>query len=321
MVNHSFFIIGINIMYSFIFNYHFLLNQVNNNTLGIILFILSVCGSTSMQAISKHMGTLYTLPILLFTRYAGHLIGAIALAFYQGWLSGKGAIILLRTSRPWFHLIRSATMAATTVCVFIKTQYLPIALGTALTLAAAPIFSIIVGYLFKERLTSLKWYVFSIVISGMGCYFLIPTHTILSTALLGITFSLLGSFFEALLQRQYRTAAIENEHSTTSLVYSVLVGTLLSSIYLIYTGIPHINIADGWLFILLALSGMLPSWLQIHAGKYASPTVMAPWRTMQVPYGLGMDILVLGQFPSLIQYVAVVLMATGSIVSLKAKPV
>jgi drug/metabolite transporter (DMT)-like permease len=167
----------------------------------------------------------------------------------------------------------------------------------------------------------LRWYTLSMAISGIGCYFLVPKHTIFSTILLGITFSLLGSFFEALLQRQYRTAAIENEHSTTSLVYSVLVGTVLSSMYLIYTGIPHIHIEDGWLFILLALSGLLPSWLQIHAGKYASPTIMAPWRTTQVPYGLGMDILVLGQFPTTTQYIAVLLMATGSILSLKAKPV
>ena len=104
--------------------------QDNRPTAGIVFILIGMSAISMNDVLIKQLSGDYPLHQIVFTRsLIGLAFGLVVLHFEGGWS-------LLRTDRPWLHLLRCGLVVVSNMTYFVALAALPLAEATALFFAA-----------------------------------------------------------------------------------------------------------------------------------------------------------------------------------------
>src|SRR5438105_4624852 len=250
------------------------------------LMLASGVGLSTLDATAKYLGKDYSVALITWARYSGHLAFVLVFAYrHRGWR-------FMRTHRLRLQLARSALLLAATLCFFSGLRFVPIAEATAVTFLA-PVFIVVLARpMLGEQVTRARW--MSVLGGFAGVLLLVrPGSAVFQPA---IVLVMAMALFNALYQLLTRKLAGEDPY--TSLFYSALVGTVAMTAALPWFAFaPLPALADAPLFLLLGLLGGGAHLLLIHAYSRAPAAMITPFAYVQLIWATVYGVLLFGQLP------------------------
>ena len=235
----------------------------NDQTRGITFLLLSVFVFTLMDATAKYLGEFYAPAQVVWARYIGNLT-VLALYYRHNFFPS------LRSRQPMVQFGRALCQLASVSLFFTALQHIGIAEATAImdmnpvliTLGAALFLGEPVGWRRIAGIVAAMIGAMIIIRPGMGVF---DAAAILP---------LIGAFTYAagaLLTRVVRTDSL-----ATSLVWTVLVGSIASSAVVPFFWQP-IQWEHLWAFVMIGILGAISQALLIHAFSLAEAGAIAPF--------------------------------------------
>ncbi len=239
------------------------LHRGNDQTRGITFLLLSVFVFTLMDATAKYLGEFYAPAQVVWARYIGNLT-VLALYYRHNFFPS------LRSRQPMVQFGRALCQLASVSLFFTALQHIGIAEATAImdmnpvliTLGAALFLGEPVGWRRIAGIVAAMIGAMIIIRPGMGVF---DAAAILP---------LIGAFTYAagaLLTRVVRTDSL-----ATSLVWTVLVGSIASSAVVPFFWQP-IQWEHLWAFVMIGILGAISQALLIHAFSLAEAGAIAPF--------------------------------------------
>lgn len=229
------------------------------------MMLLAIAVFTVMDALAKHLiGTGYSPLQVVWARYFGQV--ALVLVLFAPRLS-----VVLRSRYPGLQALRSVFQFGATALFFASLGHIGLAEATAImdinpvliTLGAAVFLGERVG---RRRLTGIAAALVGALIvirPGMGAF--VPA------ALLPLAAAFCYAGFALATRRVGR-----DEDLRTSLVYSALLGTLITSALVPFVWQP-VALGDLWGFVLIGVLGSLAQLCLIRAFTLAEAGTIAPF--------------------------------------------
>ena len=266
------------------------------------LMLLASLGLSTLDATAKYLGQHYSVLLITWARYAGHIILVLFFAWHA---RGAGFV---QTRRLGLQLTRSALLLAATLCFFTGLRYVPIAEATAVAFLA-PVFVIVLARpMLGERVTPARWLT---VAAGFVGVLLIarPGGEVFQPATLLL---LAMAVFNGLYQLLTRKLAGEDVYTT--LFYSALVGAVAMTLALpwIIQG-PLPKPADIPLFVLLGVLGGGAHLLLIHAYNRAPAAMITPFGYMQMVWGTLYGWMLFAHLPDATSFVGMACILAGGL--------
>lgn len=247
------------------------------------LMALAALAVPAINAIVKELSQDYPVPMLLWSRYAGHLLFTM-LVFLP--LQGS---MLFRARRPGLQVCRSLLFCATSLFVFLGLGHLPLTSSSALQFTAPLIVTALAPFLLRERLTVLR--AFGVVAGFSGA--LIVVRPGLEGDILPVLSILLSAFCAAFVQILSRKLGGWDTPATSNF-YMVFFGLLASSALLPwYWVMPHSSM-DLLLFAMLGILGGFGHYCMLRAFELAPASFISPFSYLQIIGSAGLGFLFFG---------------------------
>lgn len=194
------------------------LSGVNQPLRGIVLVVVATFLFASHDALSKFLGGLYPIIMVVWARYLVHTL------LMAGIFLPKAGLNVLRTRRPLLQTLRALSLLSTSLLFTTGLQYLPLAEATAVNFLAPVLVTALSAPLLKERVTVGQWV--AVVLGFVGVLVVVhPGGEMFTPAILYPFGSALGFCFYQLLTRMLAA----HDSPTTSNFYAGLCNTLVMS--------------------------------------------------------------------------------------------
>ena len=290
--------------------------KLDNTSLAVAIFLLALLSFASMEATAKYLSVTYPVLQVVWARYIFHYLAF--LIFYIFFFSMLKSEKIFITRSIKLHLARSCSLFLMTFCFFYSLSVLPIADATAIVFAAPIIIMALSPIFLKEKMDVYKW--IAVFIGFLGMLIVVKPASIYDMIMdlsssynfkyLSAVFSaIFASFFFALYQMGSRALAVAGEKPITGVIYSGLIGALLTSICLLLNVFFSINLFDdiwstpdikGWTFLILAgFLGAVGQFLALVAYKYANATTLAPINYVHLIYAAVFSMIIFSDLPKL----------------------
>lgn len=253
-----------------------------------------------MDALVKHLTSLYPVAMIIWARYVFH-VATTPLLGLRGGLRG-----LVATRRPVIQVVRSFCMLGATVTFFTAVAYIPLADAVAISFVAPLLITILAIPALGERVGPRRLaacavgFVGAMLIIRPGFEerhwaYLLPLGAAVCYACYGILTRRLGA----------------TERPTTSLFYMAAIGALVSSAFVPFHWVrPD---ASGW--ALLACVGVVAAFshlLLIQAYRFAPVSVIAPFGYLDIVWATFFGLVVFGDFPDPLTWAGIaIVVASG----------
>ena len=256
-----------------------------NTSRGILLMLAAIATFTSMDALAKHLITSgYPALQVIWARYLGQTV-IVVLIF----LPRLGSV--LRTRAPGMQALRSLFQFGATAFFFLSLGHIGLAEATALTDINPVLITLGAALFLGEKLGPRR--VAGVLVALIGALIVIrPGMGVFQpAALLPLACALCYAGF-ALATRKVG----QSEAPATSLIYSALFGTLVSSALIpgIYAPIAP---GDLWGFLLIGGLGALAQICLIRAFTLAEASVIAPFGYVGILFATLWGILLFDEWP------------------------
>jgi len=197
---------------------------------------------------------------------------AIPAMILLAWLTARGQLRSLRTTRPWVHFRRAMVGTAGMFLTLGVVQILPLAEATVLGFTT-PVFAVILSaLLLKEHVGVWRWTAVTVGLLGIV---IIAGPAQAELPALGIAVGVGAAFMVALVSIQLRDLGRTEEPLTVVFYFSAMSAPLLA-LFLFHTGVHHD--AVGWLMLLgIGVAGLAAQVLMTAAlrlGRVSSVIVM-----------------------------------------------
>jgi drug/metabolite transporter (DMT)-like permease len=276
---------------------------------GVALVMAAVFLFSSMDTLAKSVLRSYPLPPLIWVRYTVHFVFMLAL------LAPRMRFTLVRTQRPVLQTLRGLALVASTGFFYLSLTYLPLAEAAAISFVAPVLVTSLSGPQLGERVTRRQWIAVSMGFVGV-LVIIRPGGGLLSFA---VVFPLLSAFVFSLYQILTRKLA-GRENPFTSLFYTALVGTLVTSAVLpVSWQTPTLSQLS--MMIAIGCLGGLGHFLLIHAVEVASPSALAPFIYTQLMWSTLLAFLAFGEFPDPGSLLGMLVIAAAGLLSIDWKQV
>jgi len=198
---------------------------------------------------------------------------------------------LLRTQRPGLQTLRGLLLVVSTSLFYLSLQFMPLAETAAISFVAPLFVTILSGPLLKERIRARQWV--AVLLGFLGVLVIIrPGGAMFSTiSLLPVLTAVSFSFYQVLTRK-----LAGREHPLTTLFYTGLIGTIVSSAALPFHWIMPTSV-QGALMIAIGLLGASGHLYLIRAAEHASPAVLAPFAYTQLIWSTLLAFIAFGDFP------------------------
>ena len=266
---------------------------------GLILISAGFFCFTAMDAVAKTLLQTYPTAVVVWARYAGHLLFVV---LYLGRRLGPSLV----TTMPWIHVLRSTTQLGVTVFFFLSLNYIGLAEATALAGVSPLLITLGAGLFLGERLDRAR--LIGVVVALLGALIVIrPGLAVFSPAAL-LPLICAGCFAaNMLLTRHVGT----RESPWAALIYAALLGTCATSALLPFYGQLILWTDVPW-FLLLGLLGAAAQLFIIRAYSTAEASAMAPFGYLDIVFATFWGIAVFGEFPDSFTILgALVIVAAG----------
>jgi drug/metabolite transporter (DMT)-like permease len=255
----------------------------------LLLFVFGGLCLSSLDAIGKMVLSEAGLVLLVWARYAGQVLISLPLSYA---FAGPR---FWQTKKPATQLGRSVLLLLTSILFFSGIQWLPLAEASAISFTAPLWVALLSGPALGERVARSDWVVAAIGFSGILLIVRPGTEIFHPAAVLVAAMAFVNAIFQLL------TRKLTADHPFTTFFYSGLVGAALSSIALVYVGLPE-SLSPGIVLGLAAAGvlGGLGHLLFVLAFYRASPATLTPFVYLQMIWAIGFGWLIFDQLPDLI---------------------
>ncbi len=254
--------------------------------LALLLFVSSGLCLSALDGVGKLVLTESGLLLLVWSRYVGHLLFSLPIAYAYAGLQ------FYKTARPGLQMVRSTLMALTTLLFFTGVQWLPLAEASALA-STAPIWVALLSWkvLGEPVARSDKW-IAAVGFSGVLLIVRPGTDVFHPAAILLLALAIVNAAYQLL------TRKLTVDSAFTSFFYAPLVGAVVSSALLIFYGLP--KTVSSTAMILLAMTGALGGLghLLLTLSLYrAPPASLTPFFYLQMIWAIAIGWLLFAQLP------------------------
>ena len=270
----------------------------NDQTRGILVLLLAIFLFTLMDATAKYLGQYYPVPQVVWARYMGNFV-VVAIYFRTSFVPS------LRSRQPGLQFLRALTQLASASLFFTSLQYIGIAEATAIMDINPVLITLGAGLFLGEYIGWRR--ILGIIAALIGAMIIIrPGMGVFHPAAI---LPLIGAFTYAagaLLTRVVRTDGL-----ATSVVWSVLVGTIATSLLVPFFWQP-IQMEHLWAFLIIGLLGAVSQALIVYAFSLAEAGAIAPFGYTSLIWAALWGWLFWGVFPDQWTVIgAVIIVAAG----------
>ena len=239
---------------------------------GVMLMLAALVCFALLDATSKHLSQIYSVPLLVWARYTLHCLMMVIV------LAPSMRMKLIATQKPLTQVVRGTLLVAVTGFAMAAFRIMPLAEATAL-LFVAPLFVVMLsGPLLGERAGSLRWLAVS---AGFGGTLLIakPGGNLPVTGIaLALTAAACYSLYQILTRRLSAT-----ESTITMLFYTALMGTAVMTLGLPwYWRGPIPGALDALMIASLGFFGGFGHLLLIRAFRHAPASTLSTFQYTQL---------------------------------------
>lgn len=258
--------------------------QGSENGRGILLVLASIAMFTLMDALAKHLSQSYPSLQVVWARYAGQTV-LVSLFF----LPRMGSV--LRTRRPGLQLLRSLLQFGATAFFFLSLAHIGLAEATAITDVNPVLITLGAALFLGERLGPRR--IAGVIMALIGAMIIIrPGMGVFQPAAL-LPLACAACFAGYALATRF---VGDTETPATSLMYSAMFGTVVTSVMMIWWFEP-IAVADLWGFALIGVIGTAGQFLLIRAYTIAEAGAIAPFGYVGILYATIWGVVFFDEWP------------------------
>ncbi|MCY1281018.1 Riboflavin transporter [compost metagenome] len=248
------------------------LSGTNQPLRGILLVVLATFLFAGHDALSKYLGGLYPVVMVVWARYLVHTL------LMAGIFLPQAGLRVLRTRRPLLQVLRALSLLSTSLLFTAGLQYIPLAEATAVNFLAPVLVTALSAPLLKEKVGLGQWA--AVVLGFVGVLVVVhPGGALFTPAILFPFGSALGFCFYQLLTR--KLAAYDSP--TTSNFFAGLCNTLaMSALVPFFWQLP--SLGHGLLMLALGTAGMAAHLFLTQAFRLAAPALLAPFGYCQIVF-------------------------------------
>lgn len=270
--------------------------------LGILFICLSGALFPIMNGLVKLLSGGYETPQIVWARTLGHLIFVLAL-----FAPTRGVVGILRTSRlPW-QIGRGSLLLLSTLCFFSAVQFVPLAKAASISFTAPLIVTILAVPLLGEQIGLRR--VLAILMGLAGVLIVIrPGSEVFQWASLLI----LGSSASYALYQILTRQVAGHDTPETSVVYSALVGTVMTTLAVPFFWTTPASLQDIAILSSLGIFGGLGHYCVARAMTYGPANVLSPFQYFQLIGSVIVGFLMFSEIPDVFTWLgAGVIIASG----------
>lgn len=251
---------------------------------GILFLAFAIFCFTAMDALAKHLVSLYPTVTVVWARFVGHFL---CVAVFLG----PRFLPALRTSLPWVHVFRSLTQLGATVFFFLSLSYIGLGEATALAGIAPLLITLGASLFLGERLTRAR--VIGVVLAMIGALILIrPGSDVFSPAAFLPMICALSYAANMLLTRFVGI----RESPWAAMIYASVAGMGLTSLVLPFYWVP-LAPWDLPAFLALGALGALAQLFMIRAYSLAEAGTLAPFGYLDIVFAMLWSMAVFADMP------------------------
>jgi drug/metabolite transporter (DMT)-like permease len=257
---------------------------------GIVLLVVAVMFFVLLDSTSKHLAARWPVSLLVWVRYAVHLLLMVVL------LAPRQGLGLLRTGRPLLQVLRAGCLLITSWFVVAALQRLPLAETTAILFSAPLLVTLLARTLLKESVSRRRW--LAVGIGFVGVLLVVRPGAQVDGHGLVLALCAAGGFAGYQILTRLLSAT---EAPLTLLFYTALVGTLAMSLALPWNW--HGPAPDAWALVQMASMGVfgaLGHLLLIQAFRLAPASTLSPILYVQLVWATLLGGLIFGQWPGVL---------------------
>ena len=244
-----------------------------------------------MNATAKMLTVDYPLIEVVWARFTGHFL-CMTLLFWPG----RG-LMLFRSSRPLLQIFRSVIMFVSNGCFIVALSTVALATASAIMFTAPLIVTMLSVPLLGERVGFRRWG--AVLVGFAGALIIIRpgmnTPTLDGTAL-GLVLVLLSAAAFALYQILTRKLS-ERDSAETNVIYTALVGTMVTTCIMPFVLVMPQGFGDGLLFALVGVAGGFSQYFIVKALEQAPASVVSPYLYGELILAAMIGFAVFGEFP------------------------
>lgn len=263
-----------------------------------------------LDATAKHLGRTYPIPMLVWSRYAVHLLLMVV------FLAPSMRARLIATQRPGRQVVRALCLLGTTFFGMAALAHMPLAETTAIVFAAPLLVTLLARPLLGEHIGALRWA--AVVVGFVGVLLIARPGSGLVAE--GIALALGAALTYAIYQILTRQLT-PTENPVTMLFYTALIGTLGMTLALpwIWSG-PMPDLLDAAMIVSLGIYGGTGHFLLIRAFRGAPASVLSPILYIQLVWATLVGFLVFGHVPDGAALAGILtIAAAGAIIALDSR--
>lgn len=272
----------------------------------IMLFLFAWLNFSVMEVIAKHLAGSYPVLQVVWMRFSSQAF--VLLIFFLPKIKIK-----LKSNRIFLHICRSVCLYLAANFFFIGFTNIGLANATAIYNLSPLILTLGGFFILKERIQGIK--IFSVIIGVLGAIIIInPTGT--NSSIYAI-FPALAAVFLAIFGLITRFLG-SDEDPVTSLIYTALIGTILSSIIAIWFWQP---ILPKHVMLILSL-GLLSSFghfLFIKAFEIEEASTLATFSSAAIVFNTIWGILIFSEMPTTTFYMGTICIVLAGLMLIKNK--
>lgn len=268
---------------------------------GIVLVVLATFLFASHDALSKFLGGLYPVIMVVWVRYVVHTL------LMAGIFMPRAGLSVLRTRRPLLQTLRALSLLSTSLLFTGGLQYLPLAEATAVNFLAPVLVTALSAPLLKERVTPGQWV--AVVLGFVGVLVVVhPGGAMFTPAILLPFGSALGFCAYQLLTR----VLAAHDSPTTSNFYTGLCNTLVMSLL-----VPFFWQTPQWQHVILMLAlggcGMTAHLLLTQAFRHAAPALLAPFGYCQIVFAGLLGLVIFNHAPDTLSLIGIAIICLSGL--------
>jgi drug/metabolite transporter (DMT)-like permease len=289
------------------------LSSVGRRQPDVLRGILLMCAGVSifpfMNAAVKLLGARYPVTEIVWARFTGHLV-VMLIVFLPHY--GRR---LLATRRPAVQIARSLLMLGSNALFVIAIARVPLATASAIGFTSPLIVTALSVPLLHENVGIRRWSAVAVGFAG-ALLVIRPGSGLHDPAVLLL---LLGSAAYALYQIATRWVSFYDE-AATGIVFSALLGSLVTSFVLPFVWVTPHGLLDIALFAALGLLGGAGHYFVIRAFQAGPAAVIAPLGYVELVGTTALGYLIFGNFPDLWTWIgAAIIIASGIYIAFRER--
>ncbi|SLN77714.1 DMT family transporter [Oceanibacterium hippocampi] len=259
--------------------------QASGAALGILCIFAGAAAMSGLDAIGKFLVERYPVMQVLGIR------AALAVAFLVPMIMYQGGLKVLRTDRPWVHLVRASAGMAAFLCFFFAVRVMNLA--DAVTVAfAAPLFMTALAVpILGEKVGIRRWS--ATIVGFLGVMLVVePTGGLAPGALLAIGAAVFYALAQVVTRSLGRTESMLSLVAYMSIMQLIVAGAVTPFVWV------PVDPAHIWLLVMMAVLGLGAHYLTAVAYSRVAVAILAPFEYTALLWAVLLGYLVFQEIPA-----------------------